>query len=198
MSFRPSLLKLDQHFEKRVMGTTAPKEIQWHEPAAYRRAMARQLQRKNPWEALKVTGFVFAGMMGLYAYVRFVPPPNPNRPGWLVATGIAVLTGVFAGYMFPWLLLLFPNSIVILSSKGINNNIVGHGVKIRFWAWDRVAACQIRIDTHEGQPFRTITLLNDADQELATFGLREKPTVDEIRDVLATYGKSLIWQGESP
>ncbi|MBS0266831.1 MAG: hypothetical protein JSS02_33195 [Planctomycetes bacterium] len=174
------------------MDSHATEKLQWHEPAAYRRACARRRSQEQPWERLKVAACIALGLLALYAYMVFTQPPQPNRPGWLVATVISAAGGFCSGYVFPWLILLMPNSIVILSPKGVNNNIIGYGARIRFWDWRGISGCRIGTDDIAGQSFRIIALLDGDGRELERFGLRADLDLQQVRSLLESHGKSLV------
>lgn len=162
-------------------------DLQWHEPAAYRRAVARRQQRENPWKAVGFAGAAFLVVIAL----RALAAPNPNQIGWPATVVLAATLALFLAFGFPRLILLFPNSIVILSRKGINNNVVGNGASIRFWSWDKISSCRVSTASHEGREFRTLTIYGPDGREAATFGLRDAPTIDAIRRLLERHGKSL-------
>jgi hypothetical protein len=165
-------------------------QLKWHEPRAYRRALFRESERRNPWDASKFAAGAFALILGLRVMAG-LGRANPNLPGWLPTVGIALAVAVFAAFVLPWLISLVSISLVILSEKGINNNIIGRGATIYFWPWDRVACCSTSVTSVGGRSYRTFSLHDDQGDVLATFGLPETPTAEEIRDYLQRHGKEL-------
>jgi hypothetical protein len=166
------------------------KKLQWHEPAAYRRAIARRETRERPWAATRYAAFVFFVLTGLRAIIGWTRP-NPNLLGWPWSLAVAAAAAYFFAFLFPWLITLLPNSIVILSEKGVNNNVIGHGVTVRFWSWDKIeyaTETQVELDGHV---YRTLVLHDANGRVLETFGLRDKPALDEISQFLNEQGKSL-------
>lgn len=162
-------------------------DLKWHEPAAYRRAA----HRVSLLESIKFAAIVFVVVIGIRGLVEIRPNPNPNRPSWAASVLIAAAAAVFFAFGFPALLSFLPNSIVILSRKGVNNNIVGKGAKIHFWPWDEIASCAIATESFGQRGFRTLSLLGANGTELATFGMAEQPTNEEIAEFLRAHGKLL-------
>jgi len=163
-----------------VVTTGPPKRLQWNEPAAYRRQIFREHEHRKPFEAYKFAAIVF-GIMLILRGVAGIGNANPNLPGWLPMLGLSLLVAIVVAFVLPLVLSWVSVSIVILSEKGVNNNIVGHGATIYFWPWDRVEYCTTAIDRVGNHSYPTLSLHSADDEVLATFGLREKPTVDELR-----------------
>ena len=113
----------------------------------------------------------------------------PNRPGWLFSIALAVILGTVVGYWLPRLVLLVPGSIVILSEKGVNNNVVATRVSMTFWPWELIDHARFGRQTVRGRAFPVLTLYDVNDAELATFALRERPTRPEIAAYLLEHGK---------
>jgi uncharacterized RDD family membrane protein YckC len=104
------------------------------------------------------------------------------------------LASVFAltlAFGLPRLLLLLPNSFVILSKEGINNNIVGVGATVRYWPWAEISSCRVSTTTLDGKKFLTLRLIDREGHDLASFGMRDRTLVDEIEGLLTRYGKRL-------
>lgn len=164
--------------------------LQWHEPSAYRCALARQNKRERFWGSLKFVAFIFIVMIGVRAMGES-GSSHPRLPGWLptllIASGVAVLLA----FVLPWLLLRLPSSIIILSEKGVNNNLIGPGVKIYFWTWAEITSCSVSAVTIGERSFRTFGLHGANGQVLATFGVGDKPTAEEIEQYLNFYGPPL-------
>jgi hypothetical protein len=164
--------------------------LKWNEPAAYRCQLFRQRERRNPWEAYRLAVIVFALILVLRGLAG-IGNANRNLPDWLPVLGISLAVALVVAFIFPLLLSWVSVSIVILSEKGINNNVVGHGATINFWPWDRVEYCTTSVDRLGDKSYPTISMHAENDEILATFGLQEKPTVDEIRAWLERNGKEL-------
>ncbi len=165
------------------------KRLQWHEPVAYRRAVVRQNERTNCWESIKYLVVVFAGIIGFRAYLGW-SQPNGNQPAWGVVIAIAAVASI-AIYFVPRLFALLPNSIIILSDQGVNNNLVGPGVEVRFVPWAQIGHAVATTVSLEGRTYPALQLRAPDGRLLGTFGLRETPTVEEIRQFFRQHGKEL-------
>src|SRR5690242_13359631 len=77
--------------------------------------------------------------VGLEGSSRIKAGSGPHPPGWELTVAIAAGVAFFAAYGLPALMSLMPGSIVILSDKGVNNNVhTGRGWSIRFWPWEDI------------------------------------------------------------
>jgi hypothetical protein len=146
-------------------------------------------ERENPWESLRFAGAVFLALI-LLRYLG--GRTNPNLPGLPQTLLISLAAAFVIAYAFPWFLLLLPNSIVILSEKGVNNNIIGRGAAIRFWPWSQIAYCTLSSMGTGRKVFRILTLHSDDGNLLERFGIPNNPPDDEIRSLLKRYGKTLM------
>lgn len=162
--------------------------LQWNEPASYRRAVARQRERQIPWESIKGAAFLFFVCIAARGSAE-MGRPNPNLVGWGTTLVLAATVALLVAFGLPRLLLLLPNSIVILSDKGINNNIIGHGASLRFWPWSEISSCEISTVTLAGRQYRTLTAHDTNGREIASFGLKARPTTEELKQLLTRYEK---------
>lgn len=163
-------------------------ELQWHEPAAYRRAVARQRGREGLWEAIKVAVITFFALIAVQGF-SVLTRPDANRIGWPAMLTLALVVALLLAFGLPRFLLLFPNSIVILSKTGINNNIIGTGARIRFWLWEEISSCRISPLMLDGRNFLTLRLYGLDGQIMETFGLGDESMVVEIERLLRRHGK---------
>ena len=115
----------------------------------------------------------------------------PNRPGWPFSIALAVVLGVIVGYWFPWFMSLLPGSIVILSKKGVNNNVIrGEAVAVKFLPWDKIDHARFWKQSVRGREFTVLSLHDSDGKELATFALGERPGVAEIEAYFQEQGKT--------
>lgn len=164
-------------------------DLQWHEPRAFRRAEFRERQKQNPWEAPKTVVICFAVLFALGAFAKLGKPDNPNMLSWPWLAILSAGVGIGIAYLLPLLLGFTALSLVILSEKGINNNIVGHGATIYFWSWDEVAYCSIGEKVTGGKAYPCLVLHDSRGQLMENLALAAKPTEDEIRAWLQQRGK---------
>ena len=150
--------------------------------------MALCWNRENPWESTKFAGVAFVVILAL---CYMMESGKANLPSWPKTVAIASLFAVFTAYVLPWLILRLPNSIVILSAKGVNNNVIGRGSRITFWPWSDIVFFSTSVETCDDRPVETITLHGQDGQSLANFGLSGKPTLDEVSQFLQGFGKPL-------
>jgi hypothetical protein len=169
------------------------KQLRWHEPAAYRRLLFSEEERAHPW---RVIGYIAAACVGLLALRGIVELGHlqngqfPNRPGWPASIALAAVGGIVIGYLLPRFLLLLPGSIVILSEKGVNNNVIGKGVMVRFWSWERIDHALIGSQTIRDREFSVMSLYDSHGDELVTLALRDSPGVAEIQQYFREHGKT--------
>jgi hypothetical protein len=165
-------------------------KLKWHEPNQYRRAQLKEYESNNPWNAIKFFATAFLIILGL-RFLAGLGAPNPNLPSWEATLGIAFISALVLAFIFPILISRIAISIVILSEKGVNNNIIGHGASLYYWPWEQVAYCSMgTIELHD-KSYRTLSLHDESDSILATFGIPEKPTEVEIQECLRLYGKHM-------
>ena len=121
--------------------------LQWHEPAAYRRGLHIEHEAQHPWRTVRNVAICVIALLAMRGFVEVVHLRNgqfPNRPGWLLSIPLAAIMGVIIGFWLPRLLLWLPGSIVILSKKGVNNNVIlGEGAHINFWPWERICLASL-------------------------------------------------------
>lgn len=168
--------------------------LQWTEPPAYRRAVAWAADRKHAWKALYPVTAIFVGILavrGLVEFFHWTGGNYPNRPGWLPSAGIALAGAIAFGLVLPRLLLYLPNSNVILSEKGINNNVVGRGTRVTFWSWDKIGYGRVEFVDANGMEYPVLTVYAVDHAIVATLGLRAQPTPSEIAAFFRRHGKEL-------
>ncbi|HLJ55237.1 MAG TPA: hypothetical protein VKT77_09365 [Chthonomonadaceae bacterium] len=167
------------------------KPLQWHEPAAYRRAKHYALERSNPWRSAGFAGVAFLVMLALRAMAQHGPDAHP--PPWPQSVAVAAVLALVVAYALPALALLLPGSIVILSEKGVNNNVMaGRGWSIRFWAWDKIARAAIEPDTAGGRTYRTLALYDAGGGRLAALAIPDRLDAAEIDAFLSRYGNARL------
>ena len=168
------------------------KDLQWHEPAAYRRAIFYENEKQDPLSSLKFAGAAFGFMLGLRFLAGTGPDAHPP-PWWPHSVGVALAVAIFAAYGLPGLMSLLPGSIVILSDKGVNSNkIAGRGWIIRFWPWDEIAYGSLTTDTAGGKVYQVLCLHGADNHVLATLALSPRATMHQIQPYFSANGKSLV------
>lgn len=160
------------------------KQLLWHEPAKYRRAKYNQLEALDPMRSVKFALFAFFFILGCRWLGGLNPAPDAHPPGWIVSTGMAFAIALFTAYVLPRLIGLFANSIVILSEKGVNNNTVGHGVRVRFWSWSEIAFCHAWTETLNNDQYPVLSFCDNGGIVLATLARSEKVSLSEIERAL--------------
>lgn len=128
-------------------------------------------------------------MLALRAFIGFARP-NPNLLGWGPITLLAILVGFVVAYALPFALGYLAVSLVILSGKGVNNNIVGHGATIYFWPWDKIGYCSFGQKTTGGRSFACLFLHDHHGEVMAALALADKPPQEEIQSWLHELGKA--------
>jgi len=167
------------------------KPLQWHEPAAYRRAIYYENERRNPLDSVKLAGIVFAVMCGLRFLAGLGPESHP--PPWPPSAALALGVALIVAYGLPGLMSLMPGSMVILSDKGLNNNVhTGRGWSIRFWPWDEIDHCSTAVELAGGKTYDTISFWNSNGELLVTLALKDHSTLGEVGRVLQSKNKQLI------
>jgi len=170
------------------------KRLQWHEPAAYRRGLHLEQEAENPWGSVKRVSICAVLMLVLRGFVELGHWHNgqfPNRPSWPISIALAAILGVAVGYLLPRILLFLPGSIVILSEKGVNNNVLlGEAVAVKFLPWDKIDHARIWRQSVRGREFAVLSLIDSNGAELATYALRDRPGIAEIEAYFRQHGKS--------
>ena len=166
-------------------------QLLWHEPAKYRRAKYRQHEKANPLESVKFGAFAFAVILALRALAGLHPASDKHPPEWPATAVGALAFALIAAYGMPRIIGLFANSIVIISDKGVNNNTVGRGVTVRFWAWDKIDYCYAWTETLYGAAYPVISFCDAAGIVLATLCLNDKVSLQQIEAALQARNVSL-------
>jgi len=168
------------------------RQLQWHEPAAYRRAIYYENERKDPLSSLKFAGIVFLVMLGSRYMVGLRPDPDAHPPGWAITIGIAAGVALLAAYGLPALMSLMPGSIVILSDKGVNNNVhTGRGWSIRFWPWEQIDHLSAHTDNAGAKDYEVVTLHGIDGVALVTLALDGKVALKDIEEYALRRGKQV-------
>ena len=110
-----------------------------------------------------------------------------------MALGIAL----FVAYVLPRIVGLFANSIVILSEKGVNNNTVGHGVRVRFWPWSEIAFCYAWTESLNNDQYPVLSFCDGSGIVLTTLARSEKIPLSEIERVLHAYAIPIQYEQPS-
>ncbi len=161
------------------------KELRWHEPASYRRAKYFEQERQDPFRSLRFAGFALLVILG----IRFtaVTGPDSHPPGWPQSIALAVGLALVFAYGLPAMIAHLPASIVILSDKGVNNNVLtGLMWRIRFWAWDKISHYSMHPVAVGGHNFDIIALHGANDEMLVTLALPVGSARQQIEDNLRT------------
>src|SRR5258708_5677504 len=133
--------------------------------------------------SIKLAGIVFVVMLGLRLLVGLRPDPEAHPPGWAVTTAVAAGVATFVAYGLTALMSLMPGSIVILSYKGVNNNVhTGRGWSIRFWSWEEIDHLSAHMDTAGGKTYEVVTLHGSENSVLVTLALGHKTSINEVEE----------------
>ncbi len=163
------------------------KPLLWHEPAKYRRAKFRQRERGNPMESVKLAVFTFLFILGLRGLAGIHPAPDAHPPDWTATADVAFGMAIFVPYILPRFIGLFAISIVTLSEKGVNNNIISFGVTLRFWPWQNIAFGYLWTEELYGNAYRVLSFCDSESIVLTTVCLSAATTENDIQRVLNTY-----------
>ena len=169
------------------------KELQWHEPTAYRRAIYFENERHDPLNSLKFAGTTFLLFLGFRLLVGTGSQGKQPPPWWPHTIAAAAAVAIFVAYVLPALMSVLPgSSIVLLSDKGVNNNkMAGRGWVIRFWSWDEIAYGVIATDTAGGKAYPVMSLHAVDGSVLVTLALPASPPAHEVWQYFAAHGKVL-------
>ena len=174
------------------------KDLRWHEPAAYRRALANQQGHTNRLGSIKFAAWVVLISLGARG-LGGLENRNPNLPGWTSTIVGVAITAVLLAFFMHLVTQFLPSSSVVLSPNGVNNNIIGHGATMYFWPWNDISYCSAAVETFADKRFTTFSVHGVNGQTLATFGLGHKPSIAEITQLLHLHGKTLKEQrGQEP
>jgi hypothetical protein len=160
------------------------KDLLWHEPAKYRRAKYNQMEKANPLKSLQFAGVAFAIILALRGLAGMSPRPGRHPPDWGITALIALGAAVFAAYLLPRFVGLFANSIVILSSKGVNNNSVHGGATVRFWPWSKIAFCYAWTERLNGIDYKVLSFCDAASVVHTTLCLDKPERMREVETML--------------
>lgn len=157
--------------------------IQWHEPRPFRRARFYQSEKANPLAAIKTAGISFLVLLGLRLLVEIGPKrEGQNPPGWMAIVGMAIPVSLFIAYGLPFCLSFISISRVVLSEKGINNNIIGVGATILYWPWEAISTFELKPALLGQTEYQTLCLLDAAGNQLAEFCLVGPQQIEGITE----------------
>ena len=172
-------------------------QLLWHEPAKYCRAKYSQMEALAPLRSVKFALFTFFFILGCRWLGGLHPAPDMHPPGWSISTAMAFGIALFVAYILPRIIGLFANSIVILSEKGVNNNTVGLGMRVRFWPWNEIAFCYVWTEALDGDQYSVLSLCDGSSIVLTTLARSEKIPLSEIERVLHAYGIPIQYEQPS-
>ena len=162
-------------------------QLLWHEPARYCRAKYNRMEALAPLRSVKFALFAFLVILGCRWLGGLHPAPDMHPPGWSISTAMAFGIALFVAYVLPHFIGLFANSIVILSEKGVNNNTVAHGVRVRFWSWSEIAFCYVWTEALDNERYPVLSFCDNRSIVLTTLARSEKIPLSEIERVLHAY-----------
>lgn len=157
--------------------------LKWHEPRDFRRARFYQSEKANPLAALKTVGISFLVLMGVRLLVEFGPRrEGQTPPGWIPVVCMAIPVSIFIAYGLPFVLSFLCFSLVYLSEKGINNNIIGVGGTLYFWPWEAVGTFELNRVTLKGKEYQSLDVLDGSGNLLAELCLADPKLEHGIRE----------------
>lgn len=158
-------------------------KLQWREPLAYYRALAREEGiKKNPFiPVLIVLAFVaFAVGWALYH-------GRPLENSWALTIGLSSGTGFLMAYVLPFIL-SFASDTITLTDDGIERKgIKGTEISWEKLRWEDVSAARLEWVEVEGQQFQLL-ILEVGGKELAGAPLPDTLSVKRLRAIFANHG----------
>lgn len=155
--------------------------LAWDEPRVYRRNQNSREMRVFSVETLKTIGVVAGCLIGLRFLVGLNPRPSGVHLSWPNTVILAIVVGVIASVIAPWLIARIGMARVLLSEKGINHNVMrGVGWQINFYPWASVS--EARIGHDGGQPVLRVTLKSGSTLVVA---LANQPSTSEVQAYIA-------------
>ena len=81
-------------------------QLQWHEPASYRRAIYFHNERTRPLDSAKFAITAFLILIGLRLLVGLHPDPDAHPPGPGITVAVAFVFALLVAYGLPALMSL--------------------------------------------------------------------------------------------
>jgi hypothetical protein len=169
-------------------------KIQWEEPAAFIRAVARSKGATlSRWQQVAIgvgaAIVVFLLTLGFEWFFFWLHKKDLGVPAYFYVVA-PVISGIVAGF-FPTMLGVIPATI-ILTDKGIHRNKpIGQHMDLRFWPWESVTGMAIENVEYAGEVHRVLVVKFRDQFEEVLLGLG-KASVDEIRAAARQVGKDLV------
>ncbi len=134
---------------------------------------------------------IFACFVGFKFIGTFVPGNRGQVVNWAVFVPLAFVGAMALAFVWPFVARLASASHVVISEKGINNNIqAGSGVHVRHWPWSELGP--LNSGTDEG---RQVLIVSDPQgREINRFALSDKVSLAEVRRTVEQSGGA--WSGE--
>ncbi len=160
--------------------------LRWKEPAAFKRAIARQDGEKpNRWYQLLFTlGIVAVGLGGAAFHNQ------PAFDSWPITFALAAGCGSMIAFGVPFIAARDPNLIVI-TERGIGRRMLrGTGVVLEAWPWEQIAFCSLESMSLESRSYDVlvVTLHDGAPVVLA---LSSKVGVSDLAAAISAHGGEL-------
>ena len=159
--------------------------MQWTEPKQYWRSKLQQnFPREHGKQVLYGLG-VFVSLAGI-RYLSSLMPDQQGKPfSWGSTFLIAFIGALVIAFGYPELSRFLSASHVIISKKGVNNNLqLGGSVRVHFYDWNEISAVVAGQD--QGQS--VIRLLDADDQVLTTLALSDKVTLNQVQSAVQSSG----------
>jgi hypothetical protein len=167
-------------------------KLAWVEPKSY---WEKKLgSNGQPWIKTFLYGLALFTFAAGARYLSSRQTDHQNTPiNWPIFLGGAFAASQLIAFLWPRLIRLLSASHVIISEKGINNNLqFGTRFDFRFWSWEKLGS--VGASVLEGQD---ILVLRAPDgSEIERLGLRSKPNRDQIKQAVEHFGG--CWQDEGP
>ncbi len=161
--------------------------MNWTEPGKYRRA---RFKKQTVKDVAVYALIIFVVLVFLRFLGGLGNHPDRHPPEWGPFLLWLSVGSIVVAALWPPLAALMSLSHVIFSEKGVNNNLqFGTSIRMRFWAWDKIAAVQIWTDRSGPEPEPSVTLVGPAGESMETFGLNKKTDVSALERIVQQNGK---------
>jgi len=164
-------------------------KMQWEEPAAFKRAMARRDGTgPNYLKSCGMGALLCAVTLAAIAYHG-----NLIADSWLISILVCFSFIPVVGFLISMIGQISTNKIIV-SGNGITRSVAqGSGLTMMTWLWENVVCGHIGVVVLEGHTFPALLLEMDAGEEVA-IGITSKTDLKLLRDLFQANGKELTEQ----
>ena len=167
-------------------------DLQWRQPRAYRRALAREFRPKNPM----VNAAMWPTTLSLFVMIggSFWLELHLSALSWSVFVVCALgVSYVLCRLSFLALARNWNDLTVVLSAEGVQSFwflSIGR-VPGELFPWERIGRCRAVLEEIGGKRFPVLIVESWEGRKMAKFGLAERPSLAEIRDWLKGIDRDL-------